>query len=73
MSLEDCDSRESFGLALAWDDPTCRNQAHSGMELRHVLSDGGAAALSDQLSLVMQAARAMLDCQQLQWECLQAN
>jgi hypothetical protein len=43
------------------------------MEIRHVLSDGGAAALSDQPSLVMQAARAMLDCQQLQWEYLQAN
>ncbi len=57
---------ESFGLALAWDDPTFRNQAHSGMELQHVLSEGGAAAVSDQPSLALQAARAMLDCQQLQ-------
>jgi hypothetical protein len=43
------------------------------MDLQHVLADGGGAAVSDQPSLALQALQAMMQCQQLQYECLQAN
>ncbi len=43
------------------------------MDLQHVLAYGGGAAVSDQQSLALQASRVMLQCQQLQWECLQAK
>jgi hypothetical protein len=69
-------SRDSF-LHSSWDHDSFRTQAaiqaHPGMDLQHVLSDGGGAAVSDQPSLALQASRYMLQCQQLQWECLQAN
>jgi hypothetical protein len=48
--MENSDSRDSFGTS-SWDD-AYRNQAaiqaHTGMDLRHVLSDEGCAAVSDQ-------------------------
>jgi hypothetical protein len=51
------------------------NPAHSGtgMDLRYGMADGGGAAVSDQPSLALQAMQAMMQCHQLQYECLQAN
>ena len=73
-------SRDGFVIS-SWDhhDPfrtqaaIPANPAHSGMDLRYVLADGGGAAVSDQPSLALQAMQAMMTCQQLQYECLQAN
>ncbi len=69
-------SRDSFVIS-SWDHESFRTQAaipaHSGMDLRYVLADGGGAAVSDQPSLALQAMQAMMQCHQLQYECLQAN
>ncbi len=50
--MENSDSSDSFGIS-SWDDPYQTQvaiQAHTGMDLRHVLTDGGGAAVSDQPS-----------------------
>ncbi len=65
-------SHDSLGIS-SWDQDPFQTQApiqaHTGMDLRHVLADGGGAAVSDQPSFALQAMQAMMQCQQLQYEC----
>ncbi len=65
--MENSDGSGSFGIS-SWDDPfrtQAAIQAHTGMDLLHVLTNGGGAAVSDQQSLALQALQAMMQCQQL--------